>query len=127
MIIKKLKKIFLIIPIIMLCGCQSVIDEGMKVTENTKYGLAKNSIYKLIENLKVSYQEYQYESSLGTYNSEGGITVFINGTETKLKTNYVGDEITCNKISINNGKIDLDECEIYGYTFDYKDGKVIDK
>jgi hypothetical protein len=124
---KGIRKIFLIIPILMLCGCQSIIDDGITATKNTQYALAKNSIYKFIENLKAAYQEYQYESSLGTYNSEGGITVFVNGTETKLRTNYVGDEITCNKISIDSGKIDLDSCEIYGYTFDYKDGKVIDK
>ena len=124
---ENIRKITLIISVLILCGCQNIIDDGITITNNTKNALARNSIYKYIENIKASYQEYQYESSLGTYKEEGGITIYINGTETKLRTNYVGDEITCNKVSIDNGKVELDSCEIYGYTFDYQDGKLIEK
>lgn len=124
---KRIGKVLLIIPIFMLCGCQSIIDDGKNAVDTTKYALAKSSINKYIENLRSSYQEYQYESSLGTYDSTGGIPVYVNGTEITLRTNYVGEEIICDKTSINNGKVELDNCSVYGYSFDYTNGKLVDK
>lgn len=122
-----MKKVLLLGGLFLLCGCESIIDKGIDVSNNTKYSLAKNSIYKYVEGIKVAYTNYQYSSALSEYNANDGVNVVVDGKTIKLDINYTGDEIVCDKTAINSGKIELNNCSIYGYTFDYVNGDVVDK
>lgn len=121
-----MKKVLLLGGVFLLCGCD-IIGEGIEVSNNTKYSLAKNSIYKYVEGIKASYTNYQYSSMLGEYNNNDGITVVVDGKTLVLNTNYTGDEIICDGVFINSGKVELENCRIYGYSFDYINGNIVDK
>lgn len=121
------KKIILLSIMAALCGC-TIIDDTIKDMNSTKYGLAKNSVNSYAQSVETAYTEYQYENALGTYETDSESTfVTIDGKEVNLNVKYYGDNLTCQTIMINNGKVKLDDCVIYGYTFKYENGDAIEK
>lgn len=121
------KKIILLSIMATLCGC-SIIDDTIKDMKSTKYGLAKNSVNGYAQAIKTAYTDYQYAVSLGTYTqNEDATPVIIDGKEVYLNVKYYDDNAECKTIQITNGKVNLDDCQIYGYTFKYENGDAIEK
>lgn len=100
----------------------------MDTANNTKLGLARNSVYSFAKAIDLAYAEYQYSVLLdSSYSISSGILVNIDGNETYLDVNYNGDDVNCSSVIINSGKLSLSDCHIYGFIFDYENGVVSQK
>jgi len=125
-----MKKFVLVGAIFLLCGCGTVkdpIEETVDDVMESKYSLAKNSMWGYVKSVELAYTEYQYDSLTGTYEvKENSTLVNVDGVDVQLNVHAYGEDVSCSSIRIVEGHAKLDDCSVYGYNFSF-DGDVIDK
>jgi len=130
------KKILCIFCLFMLCGCgttKEIIEEIKEadetyeeVNEFTNYNLAKKLVFNYARSIELAYTEYVYNSVIDEYKVTDGIKINVDGKEIIIKS-YGYEDVSCLTHELNNNKLFLDDCVVFGYTFKYEDGVVIEK
>lgn len=125
-----IKKIF-IFPFLCFallgCGNTDLIEQTIDTGNNTKYNLAKNYVLSYANAVVSEYTNYKYNVLLNNdYIVNDGLIVNVDGFDVKLNVNGY-DDISCSNVMIIDDSVKLSDCYIYGFTFIYENGNVIQK